>query len=57
MGVSLLPLRCRQPGHSLLTETQGFPAIGGLELALYARPGLGRAGRSLRDQLRDMCGG
>ncbi|MOA06236.1 LysR substrate binding domain protein [compost metagenome] len=55
MGVSLLPLRCRQKGLVLLDEKNGFPAIGGLELALYARPGLGSAGRSLRDQLRSLC--
>ncbi|MNZ36798.1 HTH-type transcriptional regulator CysL [compost metagenome] len=55
MGVSLLPLRCRQSGHLLLSEKDGFPTIGGLELALYARPGLDSAGRSLRDQLRTLC--
>ncbi|HCI2308515.1 TPA: LysR family transcriptional regulator, partial [Pseudomonas aeruginosa] len=27
----------------------------GLELALYARPELDSAGRTLRDRLRDLC--
>ncbi|MGN2261227.1 LysR family transcriptional regulator, partial [Pseudomonas aeruginosa] len=29
--------------------------IAGLELALYARPELDSAGRTLRDRLRDLC--
>ncbi|UVE16175.1 LysR substrate-binding domain-containing protein [Pseudomonas sp. LS44] len=56
MGVSLLPLRCQQPSHQVLTAEEGFPSIDGLELVLYARAELGSAGRSLCDQLRALCG-
>ncbi|CAD5110284.1 LysR family transcriptional regulator [Zestomonas carbonaria] len=56
MGVSLLPERCRQATHRVLTADDGFPPIGGLELALYARAELGSAGRSLCEQLQHLCG-
>ncbi|MBD9628996.1 LysR substrate-binding domain-containing protein [Pseudomonas sp. PDM19] len=55
MGVSLLPLRGRHEGHRVLTAEEGFAPIEGLELALYARPELGSAGRSLCEQLRALC--
>ena len=54
-GVSLLPLGCVGPEHRLLGAQAGFPPIAGLELALYARPELDSAGRTLRDRLRDLC--
>lgn len=54
-GVSLLPLGCVGPEHRLLGAQSGFPPIAGLELALYARPELDSAGRTLRDRLRDLC--
>lgn len=55
LGVSLLPLGCVGPEHRLLGAQAGFPPIAGLELALYARPELDSAGRTLRDRLRDLC--
>ncbi|MBG6491903.1 LysR family transcriptional regulator [Pseudomonas aeruginosa] len=55
LGVSLLPLGCVGPAHRLLGAQAGFPPIAGLELALYARPELDSAGRTLRDRLRDLC--
>lgn len=55
LGVSLLPASCVQPGHRVLGEENGFPAVGGLELALYARSELGAVGRTLRDKLSDLC--
>ncbi len=48
LGVSLLPLGCVGPEHRLLGAQAGFPPIAGLELALYARPELDSAGRTLR---------
>lgn len=55
LGISLLPLGCVGPEHRLLGAQAGFPPIAGLELALYARPELDSAGRTLRDRLRDLC--
>ena len=56
LGVSLLPAGSVQPGHRVLGAADGFPDIGGLELALYARSELDSAGRTLRDRLARMCG-
>lgn len=56
LGVSLLPMGSVQPGHRVLGPADGFPHIGGLELALYARDALDSAGRTLRDRLAHMCG-
>ncbi|MDV6320805.1 LysR family transcriptional regulator, partial [Chromohalobacter sp. HP20-39] len=55
LGVSLLPASCMQPGHRMLSTADGFPEIGGLELALFARSDLDSAGRVLRDRLVEMC--
>ena len=55
LGVSLLPASTVQPGHRVLGEKEGFHAVGGLELALYARSDLGAVGRTLRDKLSDLC--
>ncbi|AMO76743.1 LysR substrate-binding domain-containing protein [Pseudomonas citronellolis] len=55
LGVSLLPQRCRLPGHRVLGAAEGFAEITGLELALYARADLPSAGRSLCEQLRELC--
>lgn len=55
LGVSLLPASTVQAGHRVVGAADGFPEIGGLELALFARPDLDSAGRALRDRLVDMC--
>ncbi|QDE88939.1 LysR family transcriptional regulator [Myxococcus xanthus] len=55
LGVSLLPASSVQSGHRVLDEKDGFPAVDGLELALYARSNLGAVGRTLRDELSDLC--
>ncbi len=55
LGVSLLPAGSVQPGHRVLGEDEGFPAVAGLKLALYARSDLGAAGRSLRDRLSELA--
>ena len=55
LGVSLLPQRCRLPAHRVLGAAEGFAEITGLELALYARADLPSAGRSLCEQLRELC--
>jgi DNA-binding transcriptional LysR family regulator len=55
LGVSLLPASTVQAGHRVLGAADGFPEIGGLELALFARPDLDSAGRALRDRLVEMC--
>ena len=55
LGISLLPAGCVQPGHRVLGEAEGFPAVGGLELALYARSELDSVGRALRDELVALC--
>ncbi|MGE8406608.1 MAG: LysR substrate-binding domain-containing protein [Pseudomonas sp.] len=57
LGVSLIPSRCVLPGHRLLSEDEGFPLVGGLELALYARAGLDGDGMALRDLLMGLCEG
>ncbi|MDT4806598.1 HTH-type transcriptional regulator ArgP [compost metagenome] len=56
MGVTVLPQRCRLPVHRVLDTADGFPPIDGLVLALYARAELDSAGRSLCEQLRQLCG-
>jgi DNA-binding transcriptional LysR family regulator len=55
LGVSLMPASSVQSGHRVLDEKEGFPAVGGLELALYARSDLGAVGRTLRDELSALC--
>ncbi|CDF84342.1 LysR family transcriptional regulator [Pseudomonas knackmussii B13] len=55
LGVSLLPRRCLQGGMRELGADEGFPLVDGLELALYARDGLAGSGRSLCEQLRELC--
>lgn len=55
LGVSLIPSRCVLPGHRELGEAEGFPAVDGLELALYARAGLDADGAALRDLLVALC--
>jgi DNA-binding transcriptional LysR family regulator len=55
LGISLLPAGSVQPGHRVLREEDGFPAVGGLELVLYARADLDAAGQTLRDRLAELC--
>ncbi|NOK06322.1 MULTISPECIES: LysR family transcriptional regulator [Myxococcus] len=55
LGISLLPASSVQSGHRVLGEKDGFPTVDGLELALYARSNLGAVGRTLRDELSDLC--
>jgi DNA-binding transcriptional LysR family regulator len=55
LGVSLLPRRVVQPGHVELGPDSGLPAVQGVRLALYARPGLSAAGQCLQAELLDLC--
>ncbi len=55
LGVSLLPAASVVNSHRILGPEDGFPTITGLDLALYARPKLDGAGRSLRDRLKALC--
>jgi DNA-binding transcriptional LysR family regulator len=55
VGVSLLPAACVTPEHRVLKAEEGFPAPGGLHLALYARSRLSDAGHALRRELQAYC--
>ena len=55
LGISLLPRRVVQAGHSVLGPDSGLPRVQGVRLALYGRSGLGAAGQSLQRQLLDLC--
>ena len=55
LGISLIPAASVNSSHRLLGADDGFPAIGGLELALYASAKLESAGRALRDLLKELC--
>jgi len=55
LGISLLPAACVTAEHRVLTAAEGFPAPGGLRLALYARSRLSDAGLALRRALEAYC--
>lgn len=55
LGVSLLPAACVTAEHRVLSAEEGFPAPGGLRLALYARSRLSDAGHALRGALETYC--
>lgn len=56
LGVSLMPAASAGGELRVLRKRDGFPAVDGLQLGLYARARLGAAGRDLRDALAAHCG-
>jgi DNA-binding transcriptional LysR family regulator len=57
LGISILPEVAILPGHKLLREQDGFPAIEGTEVALIAASGAPPVLHCLADALIIFCGG